>query len=74
MATYLQREIFPDVYRMLREAIIDFMVQPPEVLVTKNEDGDVEEEYFEDTDRDNLYGMVRETLIYLTNIDNSGMN
>lgn len=40
------------------------------MLVTRNEDGDVEEEHFEDTDRDCLYAQVRETLIYLTHIDN----
>lgn len=49
--------------------MFDFMAKPSEVLLTINEDGEVEEEHIVDTENIFLYERMRETLIYLTNID-----
>ena len=50
------------------------MVKPPEVRLTVGEDGEVEEEHIEDTEQINLYERLRETLIYVTNIDSNSMS
>lgn len=50
------------------------MAKPNEVLVTINDEGEVEEEHFEDTETIFVYERMRETLIYLTNLDVNGMD
>lgn len=50
------------------------MAKPKEVLVTINEDGEVEEEFYEDTENIYIYERMRETLIFLTNIDPASMD
>jgi len=50
------------------------MAKPKEVLVTINEDGEVEEEFYEDTENLYIYERMRETLIFLTNIDPASMD
>ena len=54
--------------------MIDFMAKPKEVLITIDENGNVEEEHYEDTETLYLYERMRETLIYLTNLDPAGMD
>lgn len=54
--------------------MIEFMVKPPEVRLTVGDDGEVEEEHIEDTEQINLYERLRETLIYVTNIDSNSMS
>ena len=54
--------------------MIDFMAKPKEVLITIDENGDVEEEHYEDTETLYLYERMRETLIYLTNLDPASMD
>jgi exportin-1 len=53
--------------------MVDFMVKPKEVLVVVNEDGEAVEEVFDDTETISLYETMRETLVYLTNIDKIGV-
>jgi exportin-1 len=53
--------------------MVDFMVKPKEVLVVINEDGEAVEEVFDDTETVSLYETMRETLVYLTNIDKVGV-
>jgi exportin-1 len=53
--------------------MVDFMVKPKEVLVVINEDGEAVEEVFDDTETISLYETMRETLVYLTNIDKIGV-
>jgi exportin-1 len=66
--------VYPEIYRLLRSSLIDLMAKPKEVLLSLDEDGEVEEEHFEDTEQEVLYEQMRETLIYLTHIDTTGMN
>ena len=49
------------------------MVKPKEVLVVVNEDGEAVEEVFDDTETISIYETMRETLVYLTNIDKIGV-
>ena len=53
--------------------MVDFMVKPKEVLVVVNEDGEAVEDVFDDTETISLYETMRETLVYLTNIDKIGV-
>jgi exportin-1 len=53
--------------------MVDFMVKPKEVLVVVNEDGEAVEEVFDDTETISIYETMRETLVYLTNIDKIGV-
>lgn len=50
------------------------MVKPKEVLVVINEDGEAVEEVFDDTETISVYETMRETLVYLTNIDKQGVD
>ena len=50
------------------------MVQPQEIKLTIDENGEVEEEHIEDSEQNNLYDRLRETLIYVTNIDAKEMS
>lgn len=62
---------------MLREVkliMIEFMAKPNEVLISVDEDGEVEEIHYEDVENRHLYERMRETLIYLTNIDPRAMD
>ena len=49
------------------------MAKPKEVLLTIDEDGEVEEEYQVDTENISLYETMRETLIYLANTNTDMM-
>ena len=54
--------------------MIDFMAKPKEVLVIIDENGEAVEEHFNDTETIQLYEQMRETLIFLTNIDTPSMD
>jgi exportin-1 len=54
--------------------MFDLMAKPTEVLLTIDEDGEVEEEHIEDTETIFMYDRMRETLIYMTHIDTNAMN
>lgn len=49
--------------------MFDYMAKPTEVLITIDENGEVEEEFLEDTETIFLFDRMRETLIYMTHID-----
>jgi exportin-1 len=54
--------------------MIDYMAKPTEVLISIGEDGEVEEEFLEDTETIFLFDRMRETLIFMTHIDSQAMN
>ncbi len=72
--TWLHHNVYPEIFAMLRATILDFMVQPQEIKLTIDENGEVEEEHIEDSEQNNLYDRLRETLIYVTNIDTHEMS
>lgn len=54
--------------------MVDFMVKPKEVLIIIDENGEAVEEACDDTETISLYETMRETLVYLTNIDKAGVD
>jgi len=58
----------------LRETIIDIMAKPQEVLVVIDDYGDAVQEQVDDVDTIHMYEIMRETLVYLTNIDANAMD
>lgn len=64
-----RRELYRPILSKLRYIIIGRMAKPEEVLVVENEQGEVVREFMKDTDSIQLYKNMRETLIYLTNLD-----
>ncbi|CAJ0961986.1 unnamed protein product, partial [Mesorhabditis belari] len=54
----------------LRNIMISRMAKPEEVLVVENDQGEVVRELVKDTDSITLYRNMRETLVYLTHLDN----
>ena len=59
--------MYPSVLRDVKVVMMDYMVKPREVLVKVDESGELEEEVYEDTETQELYDTMRETLIFLTN-------
>lgn len=45
------------------------MARPEEVLIVENDNGEVVREFMKDTDSILLYKSMKETLVYLTNLD-----
>lgn len=70
----MHEAIYPEILHEVKNIMFDQMAKPKEVLLSIDENGDVEEEHFEDTENEALYEQMRETLIYLTNIDVEKMN
>lgn len=49
--------------------MISRMAKPEEVLIVENENGEVVREFMKDTDSILLYKSMKDTLVYLTNLD-----
>lgn len=64
-----RRVLYKPILSKLRYIIIGRMAKPEEVLVVENEQGEVVREFMKDTDSIQLYKSMRETLVYLTNLD-----
>lgn len=71
---FLQSQVYPPVLEAVRQTLVDNMVKPKEVLVVQDENGEAVEEVFDDTETISIYEQMRETLIYLTNIDTQAMD
>jgi len=72
--SFIHTQIYPEILREVKLIMVEFMAKPNEVLISINEDGEIEEERFEDVENVYLYERMRETLIYLTNIDPRAMD
>eukprot|EP00916_Digyalum_oweni_P021658 GHVL01035939.1.p1 GENE.GHVL01035939.1~~GHVL01035939.1.p1 ORF type:complete len:1099 (-),score=183.72 GHVL01035939.1:1133-4429(-) len=57
----------------VRGVLIGHMVKPPEVTIRQDEEGNIVEEFFVDTDEIALHNLMRDTLIYLTNLNPNDM-
>ena len=49
--------------------MVDNMAKPKEVLVVVDEHGEAVQEHFDDVETIHIYELMRETLVYLTNLD-----
>jgi hypothetical protein len=72
--SFLHTQVYPVVLEPIREIMINLMAKPKEVLVVMDENGDAVEEHFDDTETISIYETMRETLIFLTNIDTPAMD
>lgn len=50
------------------------MAKPKEVLVVIDENGEAVEEHYDDVETIHIYEQMRETLVFLTNIDSISMD
>ena len=69
----MHAHIYPQVLHEVKQIMFDNMAKPKEVLLTIDENGEVEEEYTKDTENIALYETMRETLIYLANSNTDEM-
>lgn len=72
--SYMASQIYPEILPKVEHIMVDFMVKPKEVLVVIDENGEAVEEVFDDTETISVYETMRETLVYLTNIDKQGVD
>ncbi|XP_023337430.1 exportin-1 [Eurytemora carolleeae] len=68
--TPVRRGFYQPVLTKVRYIMISKMAKPEEVLVVENDQGEVVREFMKDTDSINMYKNMRETLVYLTHLDN----
>ena len=69
----MHAHIYPQILFDVKQIMFDYMAKPKEVLLTIDENGEVEEEYIKDTENIALYETMRETLIYLANSNTDEM-
>lgn len=65
--------IYPQILTEVKHIMFDLMAKPKEVLLSIDDNGEVEEEYQIDTENVALYETMRETLIYLANSNTDEM-
>lgn len=70
MREHPRRGLYKSHLSELRNVMISRMAKPEEVLVVENDQGEVIRELVKDTDSITLYRNMRETLVYLTHLDN----
>ena len=75
----MHARIYPEILSEVREAYLDLMAKPKEVLVvidenSPGENGEAVEQNDVDVETLYIYEQMRETLILLTNIDTEGMD
>ena len=74
MMSYMHGQIYPGILHDLRESLIDTMAKPKEVLVVIDENGEAVEEHYDDVETIHIYELMRETLVFITNIDSKEMD
>ena len=70
----MSQYVYPGILADVENIMVEFMVKPKEVLVVIDENGEAVEEVFDDTETISVYETMRETLVYLTNIDKIGVD
>jgi exportin-1 len=70
----MHSQIYPIILEQVRELMINHMAKPKEVLVVIDDNGEAVEEHYDDTETISLYETMRETLIFLTNLDTTSMD
>ncbi len=72
--SFMSSQVYPEVLAQVEQIMVDCMVKPKEVLVVIDDNGEAVEEVFDDTETISVYETMRETLVYLTNIDKVGVD
>ena len=71
--SWLYQNVYPKVFDSCHVLMFDNFAKPDEVRLTQDENGEIEEEYYEDLENTFLFERMRETLIYMTHIDMKAM-
>jgi exportin-1 len=71
--SFMSQHVYPEIFANVEQILVDKMVKPKEVLVVIDDNGDAVEEVIDDTETIQVYETMRETLVYLTNIDKIGV-
>lgn len=69
----MHAHVYPPILTEVKQIMFDHMAKPNEVLLTIDEDGDVQEEYEIDSENIALYERMRETLVFLANSNTEEM-
>ena len=69
----MHAHVYPPILTEVKQIIFDNMAKPKEVLLSIDDNGEVEEEYVVDTENIALYETMRETLIFLANSNTDEM-
>ncbi|KAK6636151.1 Exportin-1 [Polyplax serrata] len=64
-----RKQFYAPVLSKVRYIMISRMAKPEEVLIVENENGEVVREFMKDTDSILLYKVMKDTLVFLTNLD-----
>lgn len=64
-----RKRIYAPIMSKVRSVMISKMAKPEEVIIVEDENGDVVKESLKDVDSIHLYNIMKETLVYLTNLD-----
>jgi hypothetical protein len=70
----MHSQVYPSILHELRQTLVDTMVKPKEVLVEVDEHGEAVEVNVVDVETIHIYELMRETLVCLTNYNNSEMD
>jgi exportin-1 len=63
--------LYDSTLKGLRKLMVERMVKPEEVLITTDEHGNVVRDFVKDTDVQQQYKTMRETLVYLSHLDHA---
>lgn len=63
--------LYDGILKELRRLMVERMVKPEEVLITADEHGNVVRDVVKDTDLQQQYKTMRETLVYLSHLDHA---
>eukprot|EP01132_Coremiostelium_polycephalum_P005640 gene5640-7020_t len=69
LTTQPRVQLYKSILSKVRVVMIEHMAKPEEVIVVEDENGNIIRETTKDTDSLTLYEVMRETLIFLTNLD-----
>lgn len=66
-----RKKFYNDIHKEVRQLMIDNMAKPEEVVINEDQTGQIVREITKDTEAIELYNSMRQTLIYLTHLDQS---
>jgi exportin-1 len=64
-----RKRVYAPILSRVRTVMISKMAKPEEVIIVEDENGQIVKEYMKDVDTIQLYKSMKETLVFLTNLD-----
>jgi exportin-1 len=68
-----RRQFYSDILKQVRVTLISNMAKPEEYLIVEDENGNLIREQMKNTEQLDLYKVMKETLVYLANLDMQDM-